>query len=233
MKTVVILSGGMDSAVLLDSLIGVKGEMGYDPNDEVRCLTFDYGQRHSKEIECARDLCTHFHVASQLIDLTSIAGLIDSSSQTSKDIAVPHGHYAEESMKKTVVPNRNMIMLSIALGYVANIGFDQVAIGIHSGDHFVYPDCRPPFIYKMQEVAQVCHFNPIQIQAPFLTMDKGQVCALGIALGTPFQKTWTCYEGEELSCGKCGACRERLEAFEFANKENLTEIKDPLEYRKE
>lgn len=116
-------------------------------------------------------------------------------------------------MKATVVPNRNMIMSSIAIGWAVNEDFDEVALGVHAGDHAIYPDCRPEFIETLAAVAQIANYKPIGIYAPFLKLDKGDIARIGKALGVDYSLTHTCYEGSETPCGKCGACQERAEAF--------------------
>lgn len=216
-KAVIILSGGMDSGTLLGKLI-------YEGNYDVYPITFNYGQRHVKEIEAAENICKWFSLRHrhQIIELP-IKFLLSNSALTGST-EVPEGHYAEESMKQTVVPNRNMIMLSIALGYAINIKARKLFYGAHAGDHDIYPDCRPEFVAAMQNAAELCDYHMVDIEAPFLHMDKGDIAKYGIARGFPYQLTWTCYKGRDKACGKCGACRERLEAFEKA------ERKDPLRY---
>lgn len=211
MKTIAIFSGGMDSATLVAHLMAL--------GDEVRCLSVDYGQRHRRELESAKNLCDHWGLEHRVADLRAITPLISNSSQTS-DKPVPYGHYAEENMKQTVVPNRNMIMLSVAIGWAINEKFDRVAYGAHSGDHAIYPDCRPEFVKQLDQAARIADWNEISIYAPFLGMDKGDIAKEGLSLGVPFQMTWTCYEGLERPCGKCGACQERAEAFQKAGAED-------------
>lgn len=215
-KAVVIISGGMDSSTLL-----------YQVNrdfDEVFALSFDYGQRHKKELGYAAKTCTYIGVPHKIVDLSNINELLQGSSLTTPGMDVPEGHYAEPSMKQTVVPNRNMIMLSLALGYAISIGAKDVFYGAHAGDHAIYPDCRPVFVHAMQTAANVCHFEPVELHCPFQNMDKGDIAILGQELGVRYDLTWTCYKGGEKACGKCGACRERLEAFEKAG------MDDPVPY---
>lgn len=207
MKTVLLLSGGMDSTTLLYSLL--------DQNIEVHALSFHYGQRHNKELESARKLAELTNTPHKIIDITSINELLKGSSLTS-GIDVPHGHYEDESMKKTVVPNRNMILLSLAIGYAVSINADNVAYAAHSGDHAIYPDCRPIFFERMNHVSKVANYNPIEVIAPFLYISKGEIAKIGKKLNVPFDLTWTCYEGKDEPCGECGACVERKEAMEEA-----------------
>lgn len=213
-KAVLILSGGMDSTTLAYDLVA-KGV-------EVHCLSFNYGQKHSRELQGAAVTCQKLGLSHQIVDLSEQLSPLLDSALTRSDQAVPEGHYADENMKATVVPNRNMIMLSIAAGYAISIGADAVAYAAHAGDHAIYPDCRPRFREAMQNVLDVCHFTPIELSTPYIDIDKGQICAIGRDLGVPYEDSWTCYKGQEAPCGVCGACVERAEAFQFAG------IVDPL-----
>jgi len=125
-------------------------------------------------------------------------------------------------MKLTVVPNRNMIFASIAIGWAVNLDYNEVALGVHAGDHTIYPDCRPVFIAELRAIASVSNFKPIEVYTPFLFMDKGDIAILGKKLNVDYLLTHTCYEGRKIPCGKCGACQERKYAFEKA------QLKDPL-----
>ena len=217
-KAVLIFSGGMDSYTLLHDLITAEYE--------VHALSFNYGQRHSKELDYASAACGNLDVPHKVIDATAINELVQGSSLTS-DIDVPEGHYEEESMKSTVVPNRNMIMMSMAMGHAVTIGASTVAVGVHAGDHAIYPDCRPAFISAMNEVAKFANYEPIQIIAPYLYMSKGEIAVRGKELGVDYSQAWTCYNGRDKACGKCGACQERMEAMTFAM------IQDPMEYEQD
>ncbi|BDX07474.1 7-cyano-7-deazaguanine synthase QueC [Planctobacterium marinum] len=214
-KVVVIYSGGMDSFTVLHRAI----KDGY----QVFPLSFDYGQRHKKELDYAAGVCAELGVEHKVIDISAINQLIGGSSLTS-DIEVPEGHYEEESMKQTVVPNRNMILLSMAVGYAVAIGANKVYYGAHSGDHAIYPDCRPEFVQKMNDVSAIANYEPVEIYSPYLTVSKIDILTDGLTMGLDYKQTWTCYNGREKACGKCGACQERLEAFA----ENG--VPDPLEY---
>ena len=218
-KVVVIYSGGMDSYTVLHKAI----EEGLTPYT----LTFDYGQRHAKEIEVASRVCNELDIHHKVIDITAINQLIGGSSLTDSSIDVALGHYQNDNMKSTVVPNRNMILLSMAIGYAVSIGAEKVYYGAHSGDHEIYPDCRPIFVEKMNEVAAVANYEPTEIHSPYLSSDKIGILKDGIRMGLDYSKTWTCYNGREKACGQCGSCVERLEAFE---KNNTT---DPIEYEKQ
>lgn len=208
MKRVVqILSGGMDSVTLLYHLRA----QGY----EVHALSFNYGQRHKKELDYARVICEELGVTHYVVELSSVGNLLKGSSLTD-DIDVPEGHYAEPTMKQTVVPNRNMIMLSIAVGHAVSMGASDVFFGAHAGDHAIYPDCRKEFVNLLSSVTQIANYNSVTIHAPFIDMDKGDIAIRGKELGVPYEKTWTCYKGLEKHCGKCGACSERIEAMQKA-----------------
>ncbi|PSJ23637.1 7-cyano-7-deazaguanine synthase QueC [Halomonas sp. ND22Bw] len=203
--TVVIYSGGMDSFTVLHRALR-EGR-------EVHALSFDYGQRHARELEVAREVCRELGVPHQVVDITAIHGLIDASALTDASQALPDADYAEANLKATVVPNRNMILLSLAIAKAVNIGADRVDYGAHGGDHVLYPDCRPEFVEAMNDVAGIANFEPVTLHAPYLRTDKGEILAEGLAMGLDYGKTWTCYRGEALACGRCGSCRERLAAF--------------------
>jgi 7-cyano-7-deazaguanine synthase len=222
-SSVIILSGGLDSSVLLYSLL--------DRGQRVSALSFNYGQKHARELLSAQIVAsgaTHpglrDEVSHRVVDLSSIQPLISNSSQTSSEIEVPHGHYQDENMKLTVVPNRNMIMLSIAIGYAINIKADFVAYGAHAGDHPIYPDCRPEFIEALSHAAVLADWHKVGILRPFIGLTKAEIVSLGASLGVPFEETWSCYEGGEIHCGRCGTCVERREAFELAR------VSDPTQY---
>ncbi|MGQ8364052.1 7-cyano-7-deazaguanine synthase QueC [Glaciecola sp. 1036] len=214
-KVVVIYSGGMDSFTVLHKAIS----QGFD----VSAVSFNYGQRHDKELEYAANVCKDLGIAHQIIDLSAINPLLAGSSLTD-DIDVPEGHYEEESMKQTVVPNRNMIMLSLAVGYAVSIEAEAVYFGAHSGDHAIYPDCRTAFVDAMNEVCKIANYQAVEIRAPYLHKDKIDILEDGLKMGLDYANTWTCYNGRTHACGKCGACQERLEAFEKNGQ------KDPLIY---
>jgi 7-cyano-7-deazaguanine synthase len=214
-KVVIIYSGGMDSFTVMH----MARHQGFD----VHAVSFDYGQRHNKELSYARNVTTKHNIPHKIVDISSISQLLSGSSLTS-NIDVPEGHYEEDSMKQTVVPNRNMILLSLAVAYAVSIQAQAVYFGAHSGDHAIYPDCRTEFVSAMNDVCKIANYEPIEVRAPFLEHDKIEILAQGIALGLDYAETWTCYNGREKACGKCGACQERLEAFAQNG------VQDPLEY---
>lgn len=220
MKTLVICSGGLDS-VTLAYKVAHEGQL-------VGLLSFDYGQRHKKELSYAVQCASHLDIPHSIIDITSIGAQLSGSALTGT-IDVPDGHYAEESMKITVVPNRNAIMLSIAYGIASARRLDAVAAAFHGGDHFIYPDCRPPFIAAFENMQHHAleGLSQIKLSAPFLTMTKADIVAEGAKFNTPFAATWSCYKGGDLHCGRCGTCVERREAFHLARIEDPTIYEDP------
>ncbi len=219
MKIVLIHSGGMDSTTLLYWL--------RNNGNEVKALGIFYGQRHATELDMAAALCEEIDVPFDIADLGALQTLLAGSSLTSPEIEVPEGHYEDESMKATVVPNRNMIMLSVAIGHAISLGYSNVGYAAHAGDHAIYPDCRPAFAQAMAEVAGVCSYEPVTLHRPFIDMSKAQVVEMGVKLKVPYEKTWSCYKGEDVHCGKCGTCVERIEAFQLAV------VKDPTVYASE
>ncbi|MDX1963985.1 MAG: 7-cyano-7-deazaguanine synthase QueC [Pirellulales bacterium] len=216
MKTVLIYSGGLDSTVLLHDLL--------DQGDQVVALSIDYGQRHRRELIHAEKISKTTGVEWQIADLSPLVPFLAGSSQTSPEIAVPHGHYAAESMKLTVVPNRNMIMLAVAAGWAISLRADRVSYGAHTGDHTIYPDCRPEFVDAMQSALRLADWHPLLLHTPYLQLTKAQIVRRGAALGVDFSQTWSCYEGGAQHCGMCGTCTERKEAFALAG------VADPTEY---
>jgi 7-cyano-7-deazaguanine synthase len=214
-KVVVIFSGGMDSFTVLN--LAVKQGL------EVFALSFNYGQKHKKELDYAAQACQELGVHHKIVDISAINQLIGGSSLTS-DIEVAEGHYEEESMKSTVVPNRNMILLSMAVGYAVSIDANKVYYGAHSGDHAIYPDCRPEFVHKMNDVCAIANYEAVEIVTPYLDVSKTAILTEGLKMGLDYNLSWTCYNGREKACGKCGACQERLEAF------TENGVTDPLEY---
>ncbi|MEC8080723.1 MAG: 7-cyano-7-deazaguanine synthase QueC [Pseudomonadota bacterium] len=214
-KAVVVYSGGMDSYTVLHTALA-EGK-------EVYALSFNYGQRHSKELNVAAAVCAKHGIPHKVVDISAINSLMAGSSLTS-EIDIPEGHYAEESMKNTVVPNRNMVLLSMAIAYAVSLEAPEVYYGAHSGDHHIYPDCRPEFVHAMNAVSKIANYEPVEIVTPFLNNSKGEILAAGLAMNLDYSDTWTCYNGREKACGKCGACNERLEAF---TEQGVT---DPLNY---
>lgn len=217
MKTLVVCSGGLDSVTL-----AYKTAKEY----ELSCLlSFDYGQRHKKEIAFAQQCAEDLNAPHQIIDISNIGNMLNGSALTD-NVEVPNGHYAEEAMKITVVPNRNAIMLSIAYGIASVQGLDAIATAVHGGDHFIYPDCRPDFIHAFSNMQNLAleGISNITLHTPFLTLSKSDIAKEAESLSVPIEKTWSCYKGQEIHCGRCGTCVERIEACTLAN------IKDPTQY---
>lgn len=218
MKAVIVFSGGMDSRTVLAKAVRQKRDC--------YAITMFYGQRHNKEIEYAKNVCDELGIRHKVVDLSFMSAICGDNSLTGTK-PVPEGHYEANSMKDTVVPNRNMILLSIALAYAESLGAEEVWYGAHSGDHHIYPDCRPVFVDRMNALAKVASEKGIAIKAPYLQGNKHTILLDGMKLGVDYAKTWTCYNGREKACGVCGSCQERLEAFEGAG------LVDPLEYENE
>lgn len=215
MKAFLICSGGLDSITLAYHLFHRQALQGI--------ISFDYNQRHRKEIAFAKQCAEKLDVPFHLIDISSIGTNLSGSSLTS-DVDVPDGHYAEETMKLTVVPNRNAIFLSIAFGIAAANNADTVATAVHGGDHFIYADCRPDFIAAFDAMEQLSLDGQCQLYAPYVNVSKAAIVADGVINRVPFAETWSCYKGGDHHCGRCGTCVERREAFHLAG------VTDPTIY---
>lgn len=218
MKSVVVFSGGLDSTVLLAKL---KGE-----GREVVALSVDYGQRHRCELESAKKVCALLGVEHRVADLSGLRPMLGGSSQTDDSVAVPHGHYAEENMKKTVVPNRNMLLLAAAGAWAISLKFDSVAYAAHAGDHAIYPDCREEFVAPLAQALRNADWHKVEVERPFLKYTKAEIVKVG-ALNSAHKAmalSYSCYEGKELHCGLCGTCQERRVAFRDAG------VTDPTAY---
>lgn len=213
-KSLIILSGGMDSVTLL-----------YDYEEEIAlAVTFDYGSNHNKrEEEFAKYHCEKLGIEHITIPLTFIHDYFKSSLLEGAS-AIPDGHYEDETMKSTVVPFRNGIMLSVACGLAESRELEKVLIANHFGDHAIYPDCRKGFIDAMSEAMKCGTYKGITIDAPYTTITKTDIAKIGKSLGIDYSKTYSCYKGGEKHCGKCGTCVERKEALRDAG------IEDPTEY---
>ena len=220
MKAIVVCSGGLDSVTLSHK---VAREHAL-----VDLISFDYGQRHKKELAFAAKCAADLNVPHTIIDIAQVGALLSGSALTD-NVDVPDGHYAEESMKITVVPNRNAIMLSIAYGVAVSKGANAVAAAFHGGDHFIYPDCRPGFInaFAAMQSHALEGLSNIQLYTPFVNLTKADIAVEGARLGVPFEYTWSCYKGGDLHCGRCGTCVERREAFDLAGVSDPTSYADP------
>ncbi len=220
MKTIVICSGGLDSVILAYKVAAEQELMGL--------ISFDYGQRHKKELDYAAKAADALRVPHDILDIAAVGKALSGSALTD-DIDVPDGHYTEDAMRITVVPNRNAIMLSIAYGIGAARGADTIATAVHGGDHFIYPDCRPAFIHAfaaMQKHA-LADMADMRLYTPFLHKTKADITAEGAKANVPFADTWSCYKGGAVHCGRCGTCVERMEAFDLAGIDDPTTYADP------
>jgi 7-cyano-7-deazaguanine synthase len=209
-KLVIVYSGGLDSTVLL----ATKRLEGND----VRALSVNYGQRHSRELDCAARVCATLGVPHVVVDLSSMRQLLTGSSQTDDSVPVPHGHYAEENMKLTVVPNRNMVLLAVAGAWAIAQKCDAIAYAAHAGDHAIYPDCREEFVGPFAAALAAADWHKVEVERPFLKLSKTNIVEIGGAsgLGLEMAMSYSCYEGKELHCGLCGTCQERRVAFRDA-----------------
>jgi 7-cyano-7-deazaguanine synthase len=224
-KAVAIVSGGMDSAVLAYQLAAHHG------GRRLHFLSFNYGQRHAVELKAAEEIASRLNAKWSLVDLRSLGELLPGSSLTDPSVEVPEGHYEAESMKATVVPNRNAIMLSIAFGIAFAEDAQMVGAGFHAGDHHIYPDCRPEFTHAFQQMqdAALAGLRPLTVErvslyTPFIHVSKAEIVRAGQALRVPFEITWSCYKGGQYHCSRCGTCTERIEAFKLAG------VPDPTVY---
>lgn len=219
MKTLVVCSGGLDSVTLAEKVAAEQQLIGL--------ISFDYGQRHKKELDFAARAAARLGVPHDVIDISGIGRHLTGSALTG-DLDVPDGHYAEETMKVTVVPNRNAIMLTIAFGLAAARQAEAVAVAVHGGDHFIYPDCRPGFIdsFQVMQDHALEGYADVVLHAPFVQVSKADIVREGARLRAPFADTWSCYKGGERHCGRCGTCVERREAFFLAGVEDPTSYED-------
>jgi 7-cyano-7-deazaguanine synthase len=222
-RSVVLLSGGLDSTVTLAYALS-KGE-------EVIPITINYGQRHGRELRAARDVASYYSLREHMImdiDLTNFS----TSALISQKIDVPEVISAEKIGREipvTYVPARNIIFLSIAAGLCESVGAERLYIGANAVDYSGYPDCRAQFFRDFQRVLDVgtkagVEGKPVRIVTPIIDLTKAQIIKLGRDLNAPIHLTWSCYRGGERACGRCDSCLLRLKGFEDAG------LKDPIEY---
>ena len=204
MKAILIYSGGLDSTTLL-----------YEYKEEISlAVTFDYGAKHgAREIECAKYNCNKLGIKHLIIPLDFMnkyfrSNLLESGGE------IPEGNYDEENMRSTVVPFRNGIMLAVAAGLAESYDLDTVLLANHSGDHSIYPDCRPSFIDAFDSATKEGTYNGVRVVSPYCNITKRDIALRGRELGIDYSKTYSCYKGGEVHCGCCGTCRERKEALE-------------------
>lgn len=200
----IIYSGGMDSTVLL-----------HEFKDRIAlAISFDYGSKHNaREIEQARFNCGLLNIRHLVINLHEIGKHLKSS-LLDRSIPVPYGHYEDETMKSTVVPFRNGIMLSVAAGIAESNNLNNLFIASHAGDHAIYPDCRVEFTQAMNAAVKTGTYNNVNVTAPYNNFTKRLIAVKGRNLNIDFTHTYSCYEGGEVHCGKCGTCVERKEALD-------------------
>ena len=216
MKALVVFSGGLDSTTLLYYAI--------NHFDEVETLSFTYGSKHNDmEHYYALKTCEKLNIKNTLISLDFISQYFKSDLLKSGG-EIPEGMYNEDNMKSTVVPFRNGIMLAIAAGFAESNDIDILLLGNHSGDHAIYPDCRPEFIANIAGAIKEGTEKKIRVISPFCDMSKTDIVKMGEELGVDYSLTYSCYKGGEKHCGKCGTCTERKESFEQAG------VIDPTEY---
>lgn len=211
--SLIIVSGGMDSITLL-----------YDRKDSIAlALSFDYGSNHnSREIPYAQLHCQRLGIRHIVIPLDFMHQYFTSSLLEGAE-AIPDGHYADDNMKSTVVPFRNGIMLSVAIGIAESNGLKKVLIANHGGDHAIYPDCRPDFISAINKAAMSGTYLNVEVDAPYTNISKTDIARRGAALGIDYSETWSCYKGGAVHCGTCGTCVERKEALHDAGIDDKTE----------
>lgn len=201
--------------------------MLYEYQDRIALgVSFDYGSNHnSREIPFAQLHCKRLNIPHITIPLDFMPRYFKSSLLEGAD-AIPEGNYDDSNMQSTVVPFRNGIMLSIAAGIAESHGLQFIMMANHSGDHTIYPDCRPEFVKAMSEATRTGTYPGIEILAPYTGITKSDIARHGKALGIDYTETWSCYKGGEKHCGKCGTCRERRQALEEAGLPDMTEYAD-------
>ena len=213
-KKIIILSGGLDSTTLMYRLVIMYGA------ENVSAISFNYGSKHNKiELEMAEKSCKKLEVSHKIFDLSPVFKNFNSALLDHEDSEeIPEGHYEDKSMKKTVVPFRNGILLAIAIGFAETEDSDEVYYGAHAGDHAIYPDCRKSFIKYMDKAGKKGTYNEVRIKAPFQNASKIDIVRIANAIDVDFSLTWTCYNPQDgKPCDKCGSCQERAEAFKENN----------------
>lgn len=215
-RDLVLLSGGLDSTTAL--------ALSHHGRTVGMAVSVDYGQRHRREIQAAQRIAEHYVVRWELLELLTWGSMLTGSALTDTTVPVPHGHYAAPAMAVTVVPNRNAVLLMAAAGIALANGCTRVVTAVHAGDHHVYPDCRPAFIESARRTIELGTDGAVTLHAPFVSYTKTDIAELAGALDAPTDLTWSCYEGGDIHCGRCGTCVERVEAFTDAG------VPDPTEY---
>lgn len=213
MRSVVLCSGGLDSSTAL----ALEIQVGNEP----RAVAIDYGQRHRRELAASEAIAAFYRVPHEVVD---IRGVLEGSALLGAS-EIPDGRYDDESMRITVVPGRNLLFAAIALARAAGHGDTRVVLGMHAGDHPIYPDCRPDFVLPLRQITIGTY--GVEIDAPFLNNTKADIVTVGTEIGVPYQRTWSCYKGGAEHCGRCGTCVERIEAFALAGVPDPTTYADP------
>ena len=226
---IVLLSGGLDSTVLLAAVL----DTAPDDDRPTETLSVNYGQRHARELRAAAAIAAHYRVRHDVINLTPLATHLTGSTLTDPHTPLPEGHYTDTSMAATVVPGRNLIMIACAAAVAAARGHHMIGIAAHAGDHPVYPDCRPEFLTAASLATQLgtAGIGSVTVEAPFAHLAKADIAALGARLGAPLSLSWSCYAGGDIHCGRCGTDVERAEAFALAGVPDPTEYADPGYWR--
>jgi len=218
-RDLVLLSGGLDSSTAL--------ARSHARGIAVFALSVDYGQRHRRELAAAAEIAAFYGVEHGVLDMTGWGQLLTGSALTDPNVPVPHGHYAAPAMKATIVPNRNATLLCAAAGVAVSKGCTHVVTAVHAGDHPVYPDCRPEFITALDIAVALGTGEAVRLDAPFVHIDKTEIAREAGKLGLPVERTWSCYEGGDVHCGRCGTCVERIEAFTDAGVDDATAYATP------
>ena len=224
MKAMVLFSGGLDSSTCLALAVKKYGA------ENVTALSIYYGQKHDKELRAAEAVAAHYGVDRKTLDLTQIFAGADCSLLRGSEGEIPKESYAEQLTKtegkpvSTYVPFRNGLFLAAAASEAIGCGCSVIYYGAHSDDAAgnAYPDCSEAFNRAMNEAIWLGSGEQVKIEAPFVGLKKADVVRMGTELGVPFEKTWSCYEGGQRPCGKCGTCRDRAAAFEACG------LTDPL-----
>jgi 7-cyano-7-deazaguanine synthase len=217
-EIVLLASGGVDSTTLAYDLRAAGANL--------TLVSCDYGQRHRRELAAVAEIASALRLPHRVVDLSPVGVLLSGSALTDSTVAVPDGHYTDESMRITVVPHRNALLLDVAVALALAQGATAVAFAAHAGDHTIYPDCRLAFVEAFRACARIANEGHLpdgfDVLAPYIALTKTEIVRRGADLGVPFGLTWSCYQGGEVHCGRCGTCTERREAFQLAGVPDTT-----------
>lgn len=214
--TAVLLSGGLDSTTAL--ALAHADRVDHD-GGELLAVSVDYGQRHRRELESAKAVASHYRATQVIVDARD--GFLSGSALLGA-VDVPDGRYDDEVMRQTVVPGRNLLLIAVAVAQAVQHGHDRLLVGVHAGDHPIYPDCRATFIDPLRRAVLAGY--EVALEAPFIALSKADIVSVGAELDVPYGLTWSCYKGGDVHCGRCGTCVERIEAFKVAD------VPDPTAY---